>query len=165
MAKRVVRSLGKTFQNQGQIVNEINRDRYVLDPKRTYIIFDIIPFGAVRMTRSDRWRLDPNHIDPRKRQRGAVSRYFAFKTELQIQAKQLNYEVGDNLDLVFLIPMPNSWSNKKKNKMNGLPCLSKPDTDNLTKAFKDALLKNDSEVWLERAEKRWAFKGSIIVFK
>ena len=48
--------------------------------------------------------------------------------------------------------------------MNRTPCESKPDTDNITKAIKDTLKKEDSEVWWERAEKRWAYKGSIILF-
>jgi Holliday junction resolvase RusA-like endonuclease len=61
--------------------------------------------------------------------------------------------------------MPDSWSQKKKEKMNGLPCESKPDTDNITKAIKDALLKDDSAVWWEKAQKHWAYRGSIIIFK
>jgi Holliday junction resolvase RusA-like endonuclease len=60
--------------------------------------------------------------------------------------------------------MPNSWTEKKKKRMNGLHCKVKPDTDNITKAVKDALKKQDSEVWYEKAEKRWAFKGSILIY-
>jgi Holliday junction resolvase RusA-like endonuclease len=61
--------------------------------------------------------------------------------------------------------MPDSWSNKKKEKMNGLPCKVKPDTDNITKGIKDTFSKNDSNIWKESAEKRWAYRGSIIIFK
>jgi Holliday junction resolvase RusA-like endonuclease len=61
--------------------------------------------------------------------------------------------------------MPNSWSEKKKQTMNGMPCEVKPDTDNITKAIKDTLRKNDSDIWYEKAEKRWAFNGSIIIFQ
>jgi Holliday junction resolvase RusA-like endonuclease len=76
----------------------------------------------------------------------------------------MKFELGQTLDAVYLIPMPNSWSAKKKEQMNGLPCLTKPDTDNITKAVKDALRKDDGDIWWERAEKRWAYKGSIILF-
>jgi Holliday junction resolvase RusA-like endonuclease len=61
--------------------------------------------------------------------------------------------------------MPDSWSKKKKANMNGMPCESKPDTDNITKAVKDTLRKEDGDIWWEKAEKRWAYKGSIIIFK
>ena len=54
---------------------------------------------------------------------------------------------------------------KKKEQMNGLPHKQKPDTDNLVKSVKDSLLKDDSVVWWEKAEKRWAYKGSIIIFE
>lgn len=120
--------------------------------------------GAVRMTQSDRWKLNPDHIDPKKRQRASVNKYFAFKTIISAQAKQVGYTLGNCLEAIYCIPMPNGWSEKKKKQMNGLPCLSKPDTDNITKAVKDALKKNDGDVWYEKAEKRWAYKGSIIIF-
>lgn len=163
MAKRKQISLGSHLFNDGE-PNKVSADRYELDKTRKFYIFDVIPMGAVRMTQSDRWKKDPNHANPLKRQRTAVGKYFAFKTLLQLQAKQLKFTLDKTLDAVYLIPMPDSWSKKKKEAMNGMPCLSKPDTDNITKAVKDALLKDDHAVWWERAEKRWAFKGSIIVF-
>lgn len=163
MAKRIQNSFGKCHFNDGSCV-VMEEGRYVLDHTRKYYIFDVVPMGAVRMTKSDTWKTNPNHVDPLKRQRPAVTKYFAFKTILNLQAKQLNYELGKHLDALYLIPMPDSWSKKKKEKMNGMPCESKPDTDNITKAIKDTLKKDDSCVWWEKAEKRWAYKGSIIIF-
>lgn len=160
---RIQNSLGECVFNDGEVLI-LDSKKYQLDRKRKYYIFDVIPVGAVRMTKSDKWKTNPNHADPLKRQRPAVTKYFAFKTMLQLQAKQLNYELGKHLDALYLIPMPDSWSKKKKDKMNGMPCESKPDTDNITKAIKDALKKDDSCVWWEKAEKRWAYKGSIIIF-
>ena len=61
--------------------------------------------------------------------------------------------------------MPDTWSKSKKVKMNGMPHKQKPDTDNLVKSVKDTLKKEDSDVWWEKAEKRWAYKGSIIIFE
>jgi Holliday junction resolvase RusA-like endonuclease len=60
--------------------------------------------------------------------------------------------------------MPDSWSEKKKEKMNALPCKVKPDIDNIVKGLMDALKDSDSDVWSIKAEKRWAYKGSIIIF-
>ena len=157
-------SLGEVITNDGSKL-AVNADRYELDRSRAFVIFDVIPMGAVRMTQSDRWKTNPNHVDPNKRQRGAVQKYFAFKTLIALQAKQVGFELGEYLDAVYLIPMPASWSKKKKDSMNGMPCKVKPDTDNITKAVKDALKVNDGDVWWEKAEKRWAFKGSIIIFQ
>lgn len=164
MAKRVQNSLGQIVSNDGFLL-DIPATKYVLDNTRSYLIFDVVPMGAVRMTKSDTWKLNPNHADPKKRQRPAVTKYFAFKTLLQLQAKSVNFELGKCIDAVYLVPMPDSWSKKKKDAMNGMPCESKPDTDNITKAIKDTLRKEDGDIWWEKAEKRWAYKGSIIIFR
>lgn len=121
--------------------------------------------GAVRMTKSDQWKTNPNHPDPMKRQRKAVAQYFAFKNILTAQANLMKFELGKCLDAVYFIPMPDSWSEKKKERMNGMPHESRPDTDNITKAIKDTLRKEDGNIWWEKAEKRWAYKGSIIIFQ
>jgi len=163
MIERKRSSFGTCHYNKGGKI-EIKEDKFVLDHSREFYLFDIIPMGAVRMTISDKWKTNPNHVDPKKRQRKAVSQYFNFKNVLTLQAIQMGYKLEKWLDAVYFIPMPDSWSNKKKEKMNGMPHESKPDTDNITKAIKDALKKDDSDVWWEKAEKRWAFKGSIIIF-
>lgn len=165
MKTRIRNSFGKCHINEGAITTLNEEAPYCLDYSRKFYLFDIIPMGAVRMTKSDKWKTNPNHPDPAKRQRKAVGEYFNFKNSILIQAKSMKFELKTYLDVLFLIPMPESWSKKKKEKMNGLPHKQKPDTDNLTKAVKDALKKDDSDVWLEKAEKRWAFKGSIIFFE
>ena len=162
--KRVKHSFGRCHFNDGE-ANTIEVLKYKLDSKRRFYLFDIIPMGAPRLSQSDKWKTNPNHLDPNKRQRRCVTEYFAFKNMLTLQAKQLNFELGKIYDALYLIPMPNSWSEKKKQTMNGMPCEVKPDTDNITKAIKDTLRKNDSDIWYEKAEKRWAFNGSIIIFQ
>lgn len=161
---RIKTSYGKCHFNDGQH-NYISTEKYILDHTRRFYMFDVIPMGAPRLTQSDRWKTNPNHPDPLKRQRKVVTQYWAFKTLLQLQANQLQFELGNVLDALYLMPMPNSWSNKKKERMNGLPCEVKPDTDNITKGVKDTLRKNDSDIWYEKAEKRWAYHGSIIIFQ
>lgn len=63
--------------------------------------------------------------------------------------------------LTFTLAMPQGWTPKKKEAMNGQPHLQMPDLDNLLKATVDALLKQDSHVWSFQAEKRWGYEGSI----
>ena len=157
-------SIGVYSENKG-INKIISEDKYVLDRTQNYFMFDVIPMGAVRMTQSDKWKTNPIHPDPNKRQREVVRRYFKFKNDLFEQALQMKFELGTFLDAVYFIPMPTSWSEKKRKNMVGLPCKVKPDTDNITKAIKDALKIEDGEVWWEKAEKRWAYLGSIVIFK
>lgn len=161
---RIKHSLGQCGYNKGE-KRQINEERFVLDTKREFYIFDVIPMGAVRMTVSDKWKTNPDHPDPRKRQRKSVKEYFSFKTLLKSHANIMNFKLYETIEAVYFIPMPDSWSKKKKELMNGMPHKTKPDTDNITKAVKDALLKDDSVVWYEVAEKRWAYKGSILIYE
>jgi Holliday junction resolvase RusA-like endonuclease len=65
--------------------------------------------------------------------------------------------------LEFFLPMPPSWSKKKRARMKGQPHRQKPDIDNLVKSFLDALLGDDSTVWhLAGQEKRWSEHGYIV---
>jgi Holliday junction resolvase RusA-like endonuclease len=164
MVERKRNSLGAYYHNKGT-ATEVNDGIYQLDKTREFYLFDIIPMGGVRMSQSDKWKTNPNHADPLKRQRKAVTQYFVFKDALVLQANQMGFTLGKTLDAVYFLPMPDSWSNAKKQRMNGMPCEVKPDTDNITKGVKDALRKNDSDIWYEKAEKRWAYKGSILIFK
>jgi Holliday junction resolvase RusA-like endonuclease len=164
MNKRIRKSFGQTHIHDGECLQYDEAAPYILDQNRRFYLFDIVPISAPRMTQSDRWRTNPEHEDINKRQRPVVTKYFAYKNELVAQAKSMNYEIKPVLDVLFIIPMPNSWSGKKKERMNGLPCKVKPDTDNLLKAIKDTFCKNDSHIWRETAEKRWGHRGSIIIF-
>ncbi len=161
---RIRNSFGTNFINEGKKLFLDENEPYILDRTRQFYLFDIVPISAPRMTQSDKWRLNPEHPDINKRQRIVVTKYFAYKNDLLTQAKKMNYEIKSVLDVLFIIPMPNSWSEKEKKKMNGLPCKVKPDTDNLVKAIKDTFCKNDSHIWKEISEKRWGFRGSVIIF-
>lgn len=161
---RIKQSIGHHFKNKGSC-SSIPETIYGLDKTRGFYLFDVVPMGAVRMSQSDRWKTNPDHPDLNKRQRKAVTEYFAFKDALRIQAKSMGYELKTQIECVFMIPMPNSWSEKKKEKMNAMPCKVKPDIDNIIKGLMDALKDSDSNVWSIKAEKRWAYKGSIIIFE
>jgi Holliday junction resolvase RusA-like endonuclease len=165
MAVRKRESIGQYFINSGSQIEFDDTLIYELDKTRKFYMFDVCPVSAPRMTQSDRWKTNPNHPDINKRQRPSVTRYFDYKTKLKLQGNLMNFEMIDVLDVLFLIPMPKSWSKKKKKSMNALPCKVKPDTDNLTKAIKDTFCKDDSHIWRETAEKRWAYCGAVIIFQ
>lgn len=111
----------------------------------------ITPVSKPRQTRADRWR-----------ERPVVMRYRGFADELRLKYGE---ELPDSVRLVFHIPMPKSWSKKKRLTLDGQPHQQKPDIDNLVKAVLDALLVDDSGVWSVSAEKRWSETGAIEIGK
>jgi Holliday junction resolvase RusA-like endonuclease len=116
------------------------------------IILSIDPRGAPRI----------NH---RGRFSSTAKKYYAWCDELRAEAKAKGYTLQRELDLVFYIKMPKSWSKKKKLEMRGKPHMQKPDLDNIAKAFIDALAKDvdwdDCEVYSLRAKKIWGDVGLI----
>jgi Holliday junction resolvase RusA-like endonuclease len=107
--------------------------------------------GKPRQTQRDKWQKRP-----------VVMRYRAFADELRLRCKTANFELGDILDAVFIIPMPKSWSKKKRFEMDGKPHQQKPDIDNIEKAIQDALCPEDSHIYKHRTVKVWGQKGQII---
>ena len=114
----------------------------------------IDPIAKPRMVKSDSWKKRPT-----------VLRYWAYKDELQLKCKLKNISITDQLHCEFIIKMPKSWSNKKKELMNGKPHKSKPDCDNMIKAVNDCLLIDDSAIYKISASKYWGHTGSIIFFE
>ena len=110
--------------------------------------FSITPMGAVRTTRTDLWR-------------PAAKRYYKFKDDLALLAVAQNYAPTESLSLTFCMPMPPSWSKKKRVEMLGKPHQQKPDIDNLMKAFLDALCAEDCFIHTVSARKIWGVEGSI----
>ena len=78
-------------------------------------------------------------------------------------AKKDRYAIQERLEVKFYIPMPKSWSKKKKKTLWGHPHQQKPDIDNLAKAFMDCLCKEDSFVYRLKVSKYWAEEGKIII--
>lgn len=111
------------------------------------VIYDITPIPKPRMTQRDKWH-----------KRKATSEYWAFKAEVKLK-RVIVPESGSHV--TFVMPMPKSWSKKKKSEMNGRPHQQKPDVDNLTKALLDAVYTDDSTVWDIRATKVWGETGMI----
>jgi len=97
------------------------------------------------MTQSDKWAHRPS-----------VDRYFVFANALKASAAEREFVPKDNLCITFHIPMPESWSKKKKVFMLWKPHTQVPDIDNLIKSFLDALLTSDAHISKLCASKIWA---------
>ncbi len=110
------------------------------------MLYPILPVPAPRMTRSDKWK-----------QRKCVMAYRHFRDKV----REAGIVLPVPYKVTFNLPMPSSWSEKKRKAMEGQPHTSKPDKDNLEKALLDALYENDSHVWSGWVEKRWARIPSI----
>ncbi|MDY4380363.1 RusA family crossover junction endodeoxyribonuclease [Pectobacterium brasiliense] len=111
--------------------------------------YNITPLGKPRMTQRDKWQKRP-----------PVLRYRAFCDEVRLNKITLP-ESGWHV--TFVLPMPPSWSKKKRAEMNGKPHQQKPDKDNLEKALLDAIFDDDSRVWDGRVSKVWGESGQIII--
>ena len=106
------------------------------------------PIAKPRMTQADKWRRRPCVIDYRS--------YCDF-------LRASGAELPERVALAFELPMPRSWSKKKRDRMNGEPHQQRPDLDNLVKAVLDALAGEDSYVHTLTASKRWALRGSVTI--
>lgn len=112
-------------------------------------LYPVVPVPKPRMTQRDKWQKRP-----------AVMRYRAFCDEV----RALGCDVPESgSHVIFHMPMPKSWSKKKRIEMLGQPHQQKPDIDNLEKALLDAVLKDDSGVWDIRTTKYWSENGSITI--
>lgn len=97
------------------------------------------------MTQSDRWK-----------ERPPVVRYRHYCDDVRLYEIRVP-EAGAHI--TFVLPMPKSWSKKKRAEMDGQPHQQKPDIDNLTKALLDALFEDDAHIWDVRTSKRWGEIG------
>lgn len=88
-----------------------------------------------------------------------------YKRDIQYLAKKTGLELPEGfMHLVFYLPPPASWSQRKRENSMGLPVKVKPDWDNLAKGFFDALFDNDSQFWDVRTTKLYGLPGRIEIF-
>ena len=123
---------------------------------------NIPPCPKPRMTKADRWRKRPSVLKFFAF-RDAVRQYKESKVVLQspYHAHHLEFE---SFEIVFHVPMPKSWSKKKKGYMNGSAHQQRPDLDNYLKAWKDSVYEEDAIVWRVKASKLWTDgTGHIVV--
>lgn len=112
----------------------------------------ITPVAKPRMTQRDRWA-----------GRSAVINYHDFCDELRLKAPKLVNQLPPQFELVFYLPMPASWSKRKRDTWNGRPHQSRPDKDNLEKAFIDALCPkvDDAYIYDTHTSKYWSDEPGI----
>lgn len=109
----------------------------------------VAPVPKPRQTRADKWKKRP-----------AVLRYRAFADEIRLRKVQVPESCSH---VIFIMPMPQSWPQKKKLAMRDQAHQQKPDSDNLLKALMDAVHEDDSVVWDIRVSKFWGDQGRIII--
>ncbi len=112
------------------------------------VIIPITPVPKPRMTQRDKWQVRP-----------PVARYRAFADELRLRVNTHCPEILDfeAFDAVFYMPMPLSWSRKKRISTAGKPHQQIPDRDNLLKALQDVLWPDgDQRIYDGRVAKFWA---------
>lgn len=89
--------------------------------------------GKPRMTQRDKWKKRPN-----------VLRYREYCDRIRAVAKlQPDWDCYA-IEVTAFVPMPASWSKKKRASMLGKMMRQKPDWDNIGKACGDALFDEDS---------------------
>jgi len=118
---------------------------------------DVIPVPKPRQTRSDVWKKRP-----------IVMRYRQFADDLREDCRKKGFVPSGWLVIVFHLPMPKSWSKKKKEGMLNMSHCSKPDLDNLVKSCVDALFagipdRDDACVHTINARKVWSTSGGMFL--
>jgi Holliday junction resolvase RusA-like endonuclease len=106
------------------------------------------PMGKPRMTQRDVWKKRP-----------VVLRYREYCDRIRAAAGKVPENVYSVVVLAYL-PMPPSWSKKKRAFMETQMMKSRPDWDNIAKAVCDALFEEDSSIVGGLAWKFWCEQGA-----
>lgn len=85
------------------------------------------------------------------------------------QMKKYNQQKVDKgplfMSLVNYVPIPSSWSNKRRNEANGRPCDTRPDLDNYQKFYGDVMngivYEDDKQVARSWSEKLYDFNPRV----
>ena len=123
------------------------------------IILNINPQTHVRATQGDSvfFRIPREKLRPPGLKRLLrLERFNNYKVELGAEAKRKQFTMPPiGCSITFFIPVPPSWSKKKKKLHHGRFHQSKPDLDNLLKAFMDSLMAEDKQIAHIELSKRW----------
>ena len=95
--------------------------------------------------------------------RPCVKKYWKFKDELIACAEKENFVLGGKVYMEFHLPMPKSWSKKKKIQMLGECHMSKPDLDNCIKSVGDCLKDDDQTIHEIIAKKFWSEESTLVL--
>ena len=124
------------------------------------MILDVPPCSNPRLTHRESWAKRPC-VGDFFAVRDQIKQEINKKDALLIQEPPFNW---DELNIIFLVPMPKSWSKKKKALMAGQPMQQRPDIDNYLKGLFDATHEEDATIWKVSASKIWTSgAGKIII--
>ena len=122
-------------------------------------ILNITPQTHVRATQGDSifFRIPREKLRPAGLSRLLrLEKYNKYKVNLLAEAKAKQFILPPvGASITFFIPVPPSWSKKKKKLHHGRFHQSKPDIDNLTKAALDSLMAEDKQIAHLEIQKRW----------
>lgn len=123
------------------------------------VILNITPQTHVRATQGDSifFRIPREKLRaPGLKRLMRLEKYNQYKVDLLAEAKAKRFTLPPvGASITFFIPVPPSWSKKKKKMHHGRFHQSKPDIDNLQKALLDSLMKEDKEIAHLEVSKRW----------
>lgn len=103
--------------------------------------------GAVRTTQKQKY------VDHRAKRYAVYKQLIAQQVKRHAQCYEPTTAICE-VNMRFIMPIPQSWSKKKKAEMAGKPHGSKPDSDNLIKGLFDAV---NGLIWVDDAQ---VFGGS-----
>jgi len=122
-------------------------------------ILHITPQSHLRATKGDSifFRIPREKLKPTGLKRLLrLERYNQYKIDLLAEAKRTGFELyPSGMSITFYIPCPKSWSQKKKTAHHGMLHQSRPDIDNLAKAFFDSITQEDKFIANVTLTKRW----------
>ena len=113
--------------------------------------YNITPIPKPRMTQKDKWLKPP---------RPPVQRYWDFCLQCKLEKVVLPCY---GARVTFVLPIPKSYSQKRRNEWIGKPHMQRPDLSNLLKALEDAIYQEDSGIYDIWIEKKWGYHGMIII--
>jgi Holliday junction resolvase RusA-like endonuclease len=127
--------------------------------KTTKVILNITPETSVRATQGDKifFRIPREKLRPAGLKRLLrLEKYNRYKINLLAEAKAKQFtHPQQGASITFFIPMPKTWRKFKREAMAWMLHQSKPDLDNLLKAYFDSLLAEDKYISHYEAKKVW----------
>lgn len=105
--------------------------------KKQTITIHTVPIGKPRMTQRDKWFA-----------RAATAKYWAYAARVRAAAglSGKSQTAPLRVDWVVYLPIPKSWTAKRRAEVAGQPHRQRPDRDNIDKGLLDALFADDSGV-------------------
>lgn len=123
------------------------------------VILNISPQTHIRTNTGDRifFRIPRHLLRPAGLKRLLrIERYNNYKVDLLAESKRKQFTLSPSgMNITFYIPVPKSWSQKKKTAHHGMLHQSTPDIDNFCKAMFDSLVSEDKFIAHISLTKRW----------